>query len=369
MINYDKVEIRDQLQLENIFALLTEWGGEPEYTSFGILSSTICHNPPHVGSRKLYYYSNSNLFICYTGCPEGFFDVFELCRKVNRIQKNIEMDLNDAVRWIASKFGFSGEYVSEDEATSSADWQCFSDYERIKEIEPKKMGLITLKDYDSSILDHFNYDLILKPWLDEDINQETLDIMRIGYYPGGAQITIPHLDENGRLIGIRGRTMVKQEAELFGKYRPLRINKVMYNHPLGMNLYNYYYAKENINRFKKAIVFESEKSCLKYKSYFGQENDISNACCGSNLSNYQMEMLLRAGAEEVIIAFDRQFQEIGDDEFKHLEKNLLKIHSKYSSYVNISFIFDKWMMTGYKDAPIDDGKEIFLDLFQKRIVL
>ena len=370
MINYDKVEIREQLQIEHIFALLQLWGGEPEYTNFGIISSTICHNPPGIGSRKLYFYENSGLFICYTGCAESFFDVFELCRKVNKIQKDVDIDLNDAVRWVASYFGFSGEYVQEqEELINSEDFKIFSGYERIESIEPKKQGIITLKEYNKQILDRFNYDVILKPWLDEDISQEILDFMRIGYYPGGAQITIPHVDETGRLVGIRGRTMIKEEAELYGKYRPLRINQIMYNHPLGMNLYNYYYIKENISKIRKVIVFESEKSCLKYKSYFGIDNDISVACCGSNISNYQIEMLLRAGVEEIIVAFDRQFQEIGDAEFQHLKKNLLKLHSKYNNYVNISFIFDKEMITKYKDAPIDEGKEKFLTLFKERILL
>ena len=68
MLNYDKTEVKEQLNNEDIFQLLSEWGGDPEYTSFGIISSTICHNEPGVGSRKLYYYFNSTLFRCYTGC-------------------------------------------------------------------------------------------------------------------------------------------------------------------------------------------------------------------------------------------------------------------------------------------------------------
>ena len=55
-----------------------------------------------------------------------------------------------------------------------------------------------------------------------------------------------------------------------------------------MNLYNLNYSKNQIKNIKKAIVFESEKSCLLYKSYFGIENDISVACCGSSLSAYQV---------------------------------------------------------------------------------
>jgi hypothetical protein len=80
-------------------------------------------------------------------------------------------------------------------------------------------------------------------------------------------------------------------------------------------------------------------------------------------------MLLDAGAKEIVIAFDRQFQEIGDNEFKRLKANLLKIKDKYKNYALISFIFDKNMITRYKDSPIDLGPDIFLQLFKERIVL
>ena len=56
MITFDKREIKEALSLENIYELLVEFGGEPEYSSFGILACTICHNPPGEGSKKLYYY-------------------------------------------------------------------------------------------------------------------------------------------------------------------------------------------------------------------------------------------------------------------------------------------------------------------------
>ena len=55
-----------------------------------------------------------------------------------------------------------------------------------------------------------------------------------------------------------------------------------------MNLYNLNNSKDNIKLIGKAIVFESEKSCLLYQTYFGIENDISVACCGSNLSIHQV---------------------------------------------------------------------------------
>lgn len=112
-----------------------------------------------------------------------------------------------------------------------------------------------------------------------------------------------------------------------------------------------------------------EKSVLKYQTYFGFENDIAVACCGSNLSAYQAQLLIDAGAQEIIIAFDRQFKSYGDEEYIHLLKNLKKITSKYKNYVNISCILDKKKLTGYKDSPVDCGADIFLQLFKERIIL
>lgn len=180
-------------------------------------------------------------------------------------------------------------------------------------------------------------------------------------------ITIPHFDKDGRFVGLRGRAMAQDDVERFGKYRPIKIMKQMYNHPLGMNLYNLDHSKEQIGILGKAIIFESEKSCLLYRSYFAA--DISVACCGSNISAYQIQMLLDAGAKEIIVAFDRQFQEIGDKEFKHLTANLTKLHSKYKNEAQLSFIFDKKMITGYKASPIDEGVDKFLQLFKERITL
>lgn len=370
MIVYNKSEIRDFLSIEHIYELLEEFGGEPEHTSIGLISRTICHNNINDdASRKLYYYENTGLFKCYTGgCEEPVFDIFELVIKVMAIQRNEDFDLNDAVRWVAAKFHIAGREEDVPEEEGLEDWKYLANYNRIQDIKVQSNHII-LKEYDNSILNNFNYNVRIEPWLEEDITQDVLDNSRIGFYAGGDQITIPHFDKDGRFVGLRGRALCTDEAEKYGKYRPLKINKLLYNHPLGMNLYNLNHAKKAIQILEKAIVFEGEKSVLKYQSYFGLENDISVACCGSNLSAYQVQLLIEAGAKEIIVAFDRQFQEIGDKEFNNLKKNLMKLHNKYHSKVVISFIFDKNIITGYKASPIDEGKEKFLQLFKERIIL
>lgn len=223
MVNYDKSQIKEQLGLDNIFDLLTEWGGDPEYTSFGIISATICHNHPGEGSRKLYFYENSKLFKCYTGCDETF-DIFELAIKIADLQGIENFDLNTAVRLVAFKCGIQGTDIDDDELISSADWKVLNNYDRIQSIETKDYH-ITLKEYDEEILDRLNYTVKIGPWLREGISQESIIHNKIGFYPGGDQISIPHYDKDGRFVGLRGRSLCAADSERFGKYRPIFVNQ------------------------------------------------------------------------------------------------------------------------------------------------
>lgn len=361
---YDKDELKSQLEIEQVYDLIEAWGGEPEYVDTGLISQTICHNLPGEGSRKLYYYENTRLFKCYTGCEESSFDILDLCIKVKRNQDKKEWELYDAMDYIASYFGFNGIETNDEEEKKLEDWDIFK---RHSIIMSKKNSNIQLKEYNPIILTRFSYPRIIG-WEQEGISAEVSKRNFIGYYPGGEQITIPHFDIDSRLVGIRGRTLIGEDADRYGKYRPLKINRQLYNHPLSMNLYNINNSKENIKRTKSAIIFESEKSCLMMQSYYGQEGDISVACCGSSISTYQIEILQNLGVNEVIIAFDRQFVEISDDEFKRLKAKLIHIYKKYSNKVRITAIFDKRMILPYKSSPIDQGPRIFEQLLQERII-
>ena len=112
-----------------------------------------------------------------------------------------------------------------------------------------------------------------------------------------------------------------------------------------------------------------EKSVLKYQTYFGIESNIAVACCGSSLTAYQAQLLQEAGAQEIIIAFDKQFEELGNEECKKWIKKLTSIHNKYKNETLISFMWDKNNILQYKSSPIDEGIEKFLILFKERIIL
>ena len=371
-MKYDSDQIKQQLTFQQVFDYTAELGGNPRLDPAGgevFTAHTICHNPACTGSHKLYYYANTRLFRCYTECAGDAFDVFDLTRRAMKIQRGEEWSLSRAVGHVARYFGITS---SEDENFGDAqqklhDWDILKNYQENSSISNNKK-IIEFKEFDENILQHLPRPRIT-PWLNEGITQEVMDSRGICYDPVNQGIVIPHYDENGALIGIRERTLIKEE-EAYGKYRPAILNGVQYNHPLGFALYNLNNSKEHIKQMGVAIVFEGEKSALKYASMFGTDNDISVATCGSNLIQHQVDLLRQYGAREIVIAFDKQFKEVNDNEYRQWTKKLTALHNKYSKLVNISFIFDKkGDMLGYKDAPIDAGADTFIKLFKERVRL
>ena len=369
-MKYNSDEIKASLTFQQVFDYVAELGGNPKLDPTGaevFVAQTICHNHPGTGSHKLYYYGNTHLFRCYTSCGDTF-DIFDLTRKWASMRDEA-WSLPRAVGYVARYFGISAadEENFDNIQEKLHDWEILRNYQEINSISNNKK-IIEFKEFDENILRYLPRPAIL-PWLKEGITQEVMNVHGICYDPVSQGIVIPHYDENGALIGIRQRTLIKEE-EAYGKYRPAILNGQMYNHPLGFALYNLNFSKANIQKYRTAIVFEGEKSCMLYASLFGADNDISVATCGSNLIQHQIDLLMQYGAVEVCIAFDKQFKTHGDAEYKQWTKKLTALHNKYRKLVNISFIFDvKGDKLGYKESPVDRGAEVFLELFKERVRL
>ena len=368
-IPFDKDKIKEELTIEQVEQFLADHGGDPIKRIGCLVSRTICHNPVDGnGSHKLYYYENTRLFKCYTGCSEtGGFDIFDLTRKIMKIQSNIDMSLYDAQIYVINFFSLDVVFDFQKDTNKNSDFQILNQWRRNKASE-RQQKKIEFQKISPKILTWLPQTEI-KPWLNEGITKAAMIEHNIRFDPYNYGIVIPHYDIDNNIIGIRERTLI-QDNEEKGKYRPAIINGKMYNHPLGFNLYNLNISKNNIKLSKKAIIGEGEKFCLMFESYFGKDNDISVACCGSSLTSHQFELLKNLGVEEIIIAFDKQFQKPGDKEWLKWTKKLTDLHKKYSGFIKISFMFDiSGTRLGYKDSPIDKGKDIFLELYENRITL
>lgn len=379
MYKYDKDEIKSNLTMQQVFELVAELGGEPvQENDLFFVSRTICHNPAGEGSHKLYYYDNTKLFRCYTYCGEAF-DIYQLILKIklmNGEKKSYwsregevfrDWELFDAVEYIAKYFGYELEdgFTTEQNKTIE-DWKILNNYERIKDINKEKQ-VVELQVYDDAVLKYLPRPRI-EPWEQEGITREAMNVFNIAYDPCNVGVVIPHYDMDNNLIGIRERTLIK-EREKRGKYIPAYLDGVQYRHPLSFNLYGLNMNKDNIAKFQTAIVMEGEKSVLLYESYFGRENNICVACCGNSLIAYQVKLLLDLGVKEIVVGFDKDFESSQEENFSKVVKNLKNIHKKYGASVQISFLFDKEDLLGFKNSPIDKGKDVFLELFKRRIFI
>lgn len=252
----DKNTLKENLSLEEVFNYVESLGGEPKkINEKTFISKTICHNPIGEGQHKLYYYDNTHLFHCYTDCGDSF-DIYDLTKKVYK-QKNKDYSLKQAIFYVADYFGvlINEENAFLEEQKELSDWAVFNKNENLKKKIPNQ--IVQFKYYKKDILSNYPQPHI-KDWELEGISYETLKNNNIHFNPIDSTILIPHYNKDNQLIGIRQRTLVKED-EIFGKYRPAYLKGNLYNHPLGFNLYNLNNSKINIQKFQKAILFEGKR--------------------------------------------------------------------------------------------------------------
>lgn len=106
-----------------------------------------------------------------------------------------------------------------------------------------------------------------------------------------------------------------------------------------------------------------EKSILKCDEWY--PNSCAVASCGDKVNKFQINLLLKLGVRDITICYDRMNDNYSED--VEYYNRLVKMCKKYSKYVNLYFIFDKQHILNYKDAPVDNGKDIFEKLLKERI--
>lgn len=355
---YSKEDVKDNIDMEDIYNLLDFFSAEPQMFNDHIVAKTICHGGD---SSKMYWYANSGLFQCFSDSC-GSFDVIELVQKVKML------DFNSAIYFLVNFFNLQWKLTEKTDIDYSLeDWKIFDHRNKLDEIEVKDSTFhrVQLEKYDVDVIK--NYPRVRIPfWEKEHIPKEISDYMGIKYDPLEGCLIIPHYDENNRCVGIRKRTLVRED-EKNGKYRPWWHGTQQYNHALAFNLYGMNISKKNIQKAELAIVVESEKSFMQLVNYLGLASVIGVAVCGSSLSKYQFELLQSYGAKEIVVAFDKDYHDGNDIEnYNHFVDKLKRINNKFGAKCNLSFIVDTDDMLGYKNSPTDKGKNVFFNLFRNR---
>jgi hypothetical protein len=349
-------DIKDGLTDSQIIKLL-KFLGASNYINGEkfIIFPTICHNiSEERSSMKLYYYKKNKMFHCYTKCGETFsiYDLFKKYYELHGINYSFYKDIYQVIT----------EQCNINITSSFDDFK----YSSVRERYSQNKEDIDLKILPANILNIFDRGDIYQ-WKKEGISENSLVKYDIRFSINQNKIIIPHFDKDGNLVGIRGRALNQYDIDTFGKYMPIKIEGIWYSHPLSLNLYGLNISKDNIQESGVAIIFEGEKSCLLYDTYFN-DNNISVACCGSSFNKRQLDLLLKyCNVKEVVIAFDKEFKKNNDELDREYFNKLYNLCLKYNKYCKMSFIYDRFNLLDYKDSPIDKGADIFKKLLNERI--
>lgn len=346
-------DLRESLSTENIKDILEKYGVDPVYENqLYVQYPTCCHNLEG-GSHKLYYYKENHMFKCYTEC-DSVFDVFELIQKMEELRDR-ECPLPRAIQLTGLDHNDNVEQDPEQEEDRKS-----IDY--LTKIHQATTPKITYSGLQEDVLGNFTSNpKYLEPWIKEGITEDVLAAFDIRYDIVNLTIIIPHRDINGNVIGIRGRFMAEDAV---AKYMPITFAGKTLAHPLRGNLYGLFENKSVIEKNKTVILFESEKSVLKFSSLFGHENNFSVATCGNKVTNEQIQLLQDLGVKQVILAFDKDYDNSADQ--ITVQKHYNEIAQRLSIYFNTSVMFDYGTLLGLKDAPIDRGRAVFEELFKYR---
>ena len=336
-------ELLQKLSIEDIVQLVESLDTNvvkenEEYVIF----ESICHGS---NSHKLYLYKSSKTFFCYSRC--GSMSLFDLIMKVK------EISFKESVNYIYDTINARHrprQLFKKFKATPLDDVE-------VEELPPVKK--------------QFLYEIFSKEpiqeWLDEGISREVMEQFKIRYDKEKNRAIIP-VFQSGKCIGIRTRNFNPIELSKGFKYIPLWHGDICYNFPSGCVLYGLDIAKDNIKKYKKILLVEGEKSVMKYATYYPNKL-LAVAVYGSNISKFHKKMIIDLGVEEIVLAFDKEYDSYGDDEYIEYEKKLLKQFQGLEQRCRCSYIIDKNNLLDKKDAPLDKGKEVFEKLMRERVFI
>lgn len=349
----DIAAIKAQITDNDIIALMDSMGIPlvSANSQYQLYPSACHHSDWERHKNKLYYYVQSQRWHCYS-CS-GDWDTIGL------IQHLRKCTFNQAVDYICSTMGINATEL--DIRQDVDNWQ--RDLRRwLPNADIDEPAELT--SYDPAILSAFDH-LYSTDWLEYGITRDSMDKFGIGWYARQACISIPVV-QNGQLVGVRGRYTRRQDVDK-GKYRPLSLlDGTVLKFPSSVCLYGLDQNKAVIEKCRQVLLFESEKSILKADSW-----NIHNALAvfGSNISKRHIEMLLELGVNDVVLCFDSDYRQVGDDDFKFFVTKMKKLASKLRSYFSISIVYNNQGYNAYKCNIMDLPYDKAMKLYESRAII
>ena len=298
--------------------------------------NTICHNI-NGGGYNLAFNKETRSFCCFSECSCSY-SLLSLIKKRRELLGE-PCSTYQSLKWLCNELGIEFNFKEEVQQvnTNIYKWQ-----NSLLKYTKNKNKNIELRVYNKKILNYFPK-IYHTDWIDYGISEEVLDKYNIGWYNYKQQITIPCYRQNGDLIGIRVRNM---NPEIDIKYIPLQLlDGTEFNFPTNEVFYGENFNWTNVQRTKSVILVESEKTVMKYESWYGAKNNICLGLYGSVLSNAKLKKLLSWNCETFYICLDSDFESIeysNNDEkitsYEKFEKKVMNIYNKLKPYAKSVYV-------------------------------
>ena len=298
--------------------------------------NTICHNI-NGGGYNLAFNKETRSFCCFSECSCSY-SLLSLIKKRKELLGE-PCSTYQSLKWLCNELGIEFNFKEEVKQvnTNIYKWQ-----NTLLKYTKNKNKNIELRVYNKKILNYFPK-IYHTDWIDYGISEEVLDKYNIGWYNYKQQITIPCYRQNGDLIGIRVRNM---NPEIDIKYIPLQLlDGTEFNFPTNEVFYGENFNWTNVQRTKSVILVESEKTVMKYESWYGAKNNICLGLYGSVLSNAKLKKLLSWNCETFYICLDSDFESIeysNNDEkitsYEKFEKKVMNIYNKLKPYAKSVYV-------------------------------
>lgn len=294
--------------------------------------------PFHNGddTPSLCIYPQTNKWYCF-GCNAGSSVYDWIMRRDN-------VSFGEAVEAVSRMVGEDIEQYEESESVSF-----LKKLKKLKKPNDIDANIRKTLDFAEDYLNKYSEELP-EEWLTEDMTEEALKTYYIRIDHNANRIVYPVFDADNNFIGVKGRTRIKA-------YKELGLSKYMNYYKIGTIDYfqGYQQAAEEIKNKRSVIIFEGIKSCIKAWGW-GIKNTVASET--SKLSDGQLQLLIKTGIPEVIIAWDK------DQKYSNIIKDP-KIQM-LKKFTKVTIVRDTKDYLGEKDSPTDKGEKIFRELLKER---
>lgn len=340
-----KKRIFEENKIEAVLELLECWGVDTEQGG----KLYVAGLPDGDNQRSVQVKNNEVLtsHIRSKGINGDIFDIVSyIVYNADTKEKRAE-SLSKSKFWLCQKLNYP-EYIDEFYKVTSDQKTDVHQYNSwLKKVnQTRTLKSATNNIYPHTVLNEFGL-IPYKKWIDDGLSIPTQKEFQVGIDVKSERITFAVHNDNGDLIGVKGRYCGK-DKKIEEQY------KYLYLVPCNKSIefFNLHRALPYIKKQKEVIIVEGGKTTM-YLYQWGYKNCISIE--GDSLSDYQINILKSLGLDiKFIFAYDKD----KDAEFIVQESSKLKGRKKYGIYDRDNFLNDK-------DSPTDKGKIIWEKLYNE----